>query len=302
MKLVTTTYLLPTFLLISLTLAQNDYQDDYLGGKEEEEDDYVFLPGKNNNNKPQKDSSEAGLEGSGSDIFQAGNEEVIDNDDEDYSDYDNKKFAGNSDDSGSGIGAESDDETIYDDLDENAKKEGGVGIFKPELKATTKDKPQFSEPGEDEDQPFEIEPYNPNASDDFENDDVFKPSIPESPDTPEDTSENTKNPQNPTPKTPKDSEDKTPNKSSIIPLPAWIDDFWGERWFVAALLGGAIVGFLIIVIVIIFICHAVRKKDEGSYIIDKDYKQGVDQTLRLGDQTNGSPKVGGNGAGGEYFA
>ena len=37
---------------------------------------------------------------------------------------------------------------------------------------TTKDKSQFSEPGEDEEQPFEIEPYNPNSSDDFENDDV----------------------------------------------------------------------------------------------------------------------------------
>ena len=140
MKLVTTTFLL---YLVPLTLAQKDYQDDYLGGKTEVEDDYVFLPGKNNNNnnknKPQKDSSEVGSEGSGlgSDIFQAGNEEVIDNDDEDYSDFDNnKKFAGNSDDSGSGVGAESDDETIYDDLDESSKNGvgGGVGIFKPELK------------------------------------------------------------------------------------------------------------------------------------------------------------------------
>lgn len=299
MKLLITTILI---YLIPLTLAQNDYQDDYLGGKTEVEDDYVFLPGKNSNNKPQKDSSDVGSEGSGSDIFQAGNEEVIDNDDEDYSDFDSTKFAGNSDDSGSGlpgIDAESDDETIYDDLEGDSSKNGaGIGIFKPELKGTTKDKSQFSEPGEDEEQPFEIEPYNPNSSDDFENDDVFKPSIPESPDNSEDKtpSENTKTSQNLTPNTP---ENETPDKSSMIPLPAWIDDFWGERWFVAALLGGAIVGFLIIVIVIIFICHAVRKKDEGSYIIDKDYKQGVDQTLRLNEQ---QPKANGTGAGGEYFA
>lgn len=76
-------------------------------------------------------------------------------------------------------------------------------------------------------------------------------------------------------------------KTKIAGLPDWIDDFWGERWFVAALLGGAIVGFLIIVIVIIFICHAVRKKDEGSYIIEKkynDYKFG-ENTQNTGGST-----------------
>lgn len=89
--------------------------------------------------------------------------------------------------------------------------------------------------------------------------------------------------------------EQTPNKSGL-PLPAWLDgldDFWGERWFLAALLGGAIVGFLIIVIVIIFICHAVRKKDEGSYIIEKsvEYKQGNSESNRPGHNSNS-----------EYFA
>lgn len=55
---------------------------------------------------------------------------------------------------------------------------------------------------------------------------------------------------------------------------SWLtqNEFWGEKYFIAALLGGAIVGFLIITIVIVFICHTVRKSDEGSYVIDKNIK------------------------------
>jgi len=46
-------------------------------------------------------------------------------------------------------------------------------------------------------------------------------------------------------------------------------EFWSEKYFLAALLCGATVGFIIITIIIVFICHSVRKSDEGSYVIDK---------------------------------
>ena len=50
---------------------------------------------------------------------------------------------------------------------------------------------------------------------------------------------------------------------------SWINDFWGEKYFLAALLAGAIIGFIIISLVILFICYTVRKSDEGSYTIPK---------------------------------
>lgn len=133
----------------------------------------------------------------------------------------------------------------------------------PEINApTTKESPT--------DVGFEIEPYNPD-----ENEQVFKSEIEPVDDTNDDDDDSP-----PSPDSEKNAEeDKKPKKASSgigIPVPGWIDEFWGERWFVAALLGGAIVGFLIIVIVIIFICHAVRKKDEGSYVLDKGYKQGTE--------------------------
>lgn len=60
---------------------------------------------------------------------------------------------------------------------------------------------------------------------------------------------------------------------------SWINDFWGEKYFLAALLAGAIIGFIIISLVILFICYTVRKSDEGSYIIDKNltHKYGTSQ-------------------------
>lgn len=51
---------------------------------------------------------------------------------------------------------------------------------------------------------------------------------------------------------------------------SWINDFWGEKYFLAALLAGAIIGFIIISLVILFICYTVRKADEGSYTIPKN--------------------------------
>lgn len=50
--------------------------------------------------------------------------------------------------------------------------------------------------------------------------------------------------------------------------------FWGAKYFLAALLGGAIVGFLIIGIVIIFICHTVKKRDQGTYVVKEKYTAG----------------------------
>lgn len=228
------------YYLIPLTLCQDDYQHDYLGGNTEVVDDYIFNPSGAKNQI---------TEGSGQLT-----EEVIDNDDED-----NIGFSKNSDKAETGSGG-SDDETIYDETET-------ANTLKPDVKekVTSKEKPQYTEVGEEEEQPFEIEPYNPNSEDDTaidDNDKIFNPSI-------------TEMPENKVISSKPNNEEVEVNKSSL-PLPAWIDDFWGERWFVAALLGGAIVGFLIIVIVIIFICHAVRKKDEGSYIIEKDYKQGVE--------------------------
>jgi len=55
-------------------------------------------------------------------------------------------------------------------------------------------------------------------------------------------------------------------------------DFWSEKYFLAALLCGAFVGFLIIAIVIGFICHSIRKADEGSYIIDKTLRYNEEYT------------------------
>ena len=49
---------------------------------------------------------------------------------------------------------------------------------------------------------------------------------------------------------------------------------WGAKYFLAALLGGAIVGFLIIGIVIIFICHTVKKRDQGTYVVKDKYTAG----------------------------
>merc|ERR1712003_210173 len=55
-------------------------------------------------------------------------------------------------------------------------------------------------------------------------------------------------------------------------------DFWSEKYFLAALLCGAFVRFLIIAIVIGFICHSIRKADEGSYIIDKTLRYNEEYT------------------------
>jgi len=51
-------------------------------------------------------------------------------------------------------------------------------------------------------------------------------------------------------------------------------EYWGAKYFLAALLGGAIVGFLIIGIVIIFICHTVKKRDQGTYVVKDKYTAG----------------------------
>jgi len=59
------------------------------------------------------------------------------------------------------------------------------------------------------------------------------------------------------------------NKNNQNSLFSWINDFWGEKYFLAALLAGAIIGFIIISLVILFICYTVRKSDEGSYTIPK---------------------------------
>lgn len=89
---------------------------------------------------------------------------------------------------------------------------------------------------------------------------------------------------------------------------SWINDFWGEKYFLAALLAGAIIGFIIISLVILFICYTVRKSDEGSYTIPKNltlnkYGNGATTgaTSTLGTQQEYKYKPGGGNAP-EYFA
>lgn len=65
-------------------------------------------------------------------------------------------------------------------------------------------------------------------------------------------------------------EAKSSSSSSILD---YINNFWGEKYFLAALLAGAIIGFIIISLVILFICYTVRKSDQGSYIIDEQLTQ-----------------------------
>lgn len=73
------------------------------------------------------------------------------------------------------------------------------------------------------------------------------------------------------------------NKNQNNSLFSWINDFWGEKYFLAALLAGAIIGFIIISLVILFICYTVRKSDEGSYTIPK----GMTINSKYGGSVNG---------------
>lgn len=240
-------------LLAAASFAQGQQQDDY------ETDDYTInfdqMQGDTNQLVPQPADGSGGGSNMPLDGFE-NNQQVFDpmTDDEDFDD-----------DVMDGSGEQATD-TIP--LRPNNKDPLEPGEIETDNDITEESKNSNIPivPATEETQTMEIEPYNPNEE-------IFETEI--------ETTNNSDSEDDDANDDDEDSEsseeDKKPKQASGgigFPVPQWIDNFWGERWFVAALLGGAIVGFLIIVIVIIFICHAVRKKDEGSYVLDKGYKQG----------------------------